>query len=154
MLETKIFASKGASIPGMHALVWIVRRLPAVLILLTIWILSSMPNPHMPDLGFDFQDKLFHCIAFSALAAAACLWISNERWQQRPVYAALAIIFITIAAGALDEFHQSMVPNRVPSLGDLAADGIGAVIGTLVMGRFLANSGRNTPQNAISVEKK
>lgn len=154
MFETKIFTAKGASIPGMHALVWIVRRLPAVLILLTIWILSSMPNPHMPDLGFDFQDKLFHCIAFSALAAAACLWISNEQWQRRPFIAALAVILSTIAAGALDEFHQSMVPNRVPSLSDLAADSIGALIGTLAMGRFLFKNGRNTPNNAISVAKK
>jgi VanZ family protein len=124
----------------MRIIVQIARRIPAVLILLTIWILSSMPNPHMPDLGFDFTDKVFHFIAFAAFSAAACLWISNERWRKRPLQAALAIIFIAILAGALDEFHQTMVPNRVASLSDLAADTAGALFGTLVMGILLAKN--------------
>ncbi len=122
----------------MHILSAFLRRVPAVLILLTIWVLSSLPNPHMPDLGFDFTDKVFHFIAFAAFSAAACLWISNERWRKRPLQAALAIICIAILAGALDEFHQTMVPNRVASLSDLAADTAGALFGTLVMGMLLA----------------
>ena len=40
----------------------------------------------------------------------------------------------------LDEFHQSFVPSRTSSLGDVGIDCAGALLGVLVCGAFLAGT--------------
>ncbi len=96
-----------------------------------------MPNPHMPNLGLQWSDKIFHGIAFMALSASLCLWFRPEAWLEKPIRTGLYVVVLTVFAGILDELHQLFVPNRVASISDVIADGIGAILGMLVGSYFI-----------------
>jgi VanZ family protein len=103
-------------------------KLPAILVALLIWLLSSQSTLPRPKgvLGFD---KLQHLLAFAVLSAAICLWVPLERWKTRGLF------FMMIAAcagslyGIIDETHQFFVPGRNCNVWDWIADTLGAVIG-------------------------
>jgi len=70
-------------------------------------------------------DKLAHASVF-ALLAAALGYASGLRGARL-----LALAFGgAVAVGALDEWHQSTLPGRSAGLDDLAADAVGAALGT------------------------
>jgi VanZ family protein len=58
-------------------------------------------------------------LAFRAVRAEECGW--SARW------ATIAIVVASLIAAG-DEFHQSFVPSRTPSLVDVAIDTVGAAI--------------------------
>jgi VanZ family protein len=51
------------------------------------------------------------------------------------------LVLIGLLYGASDEWHQSFVPGRTPSAGDLAADGIGVLAGYASTFAFLTRRG-------------
>lgn len=108
-------------------------RAPAPLIALAILLLSSQSTLPLPKNIFGV-DKIAHFIAFGALAGAITLWIPARRWTNAASFrfiviaAAIAILF-----GISDEFHQSFVPGRFPSVYDVIADALGAFAGAAVM---------------------
>lgn len=140
----------------------ILLRVPALVVLTAIWLLSSqqtLPLPH----GVFGVDKIAHCIAYAVLAASMVLWIppsiqstddtgstvDGERKNSANYRRLLLLCFVLASLyGVLDEFHQSFVPGRDCSVGDLVADTLGAGLGTGVMayirGHFLRikNAGR------------
>jgi VanZ family protein len=97
---------------------------PAVLVAAAIFYLSSqsvLPAAvHAPDL-------LAHAVVYTVLGLVSLRAFHGGlhplRW--RPTLAALAF---TIAYGASDELHQSFVPGRTPSVLDLGADAVGALV--------------------------
>jgi len=103
----------------------IISRLPAVLIMAAIWVLSSQST--LPEV--KGSDKLKHFIAYSALAAAAGLWFSKEQWFRQPWRNFLIITAAASVYGAIDEFHQYFVPGRFCDVFDWAADTLGAATG-------------------------
>ncbi len=115
----------------------ILRRVPAILVALLILYLSSrstLPMPLPPLVGMD---KLAHFAAFAVLSFFACFWISAESWSRRPVFHFLAVVIVVSLYGALDEYHQSFVPYRVPSVADWVADTLGAAFGAFVFRRIV-----------------
>ncbi|MFP6869444.1 MAG: VanZ family protein [Nitrospinota bacterium] len=70
-------------------------------------------------------DKLVHLCEFGVLAVL--FWRPlRETAVGRPEVRAAAVLFVFVAAnGLIDEFHQSFVPGREPSLMDSAADMLG-----------------------------
>lgn len=72
-------------------------------------------------LGFlpEGSDKVIHAGAYAVLGALLTLATGNP-----VVGGVLAFVY-----GITDEIHQSFVPGRFPSVGDLAADGVGAALG-------------------------
>ena len=93
---------------------------------------------HRPALPFGLQlpqplDKLAHAAAFAALAAAAeFAWSRSGRGS--PLHRRqLGVLLAACAFGAIDEWHQSFVPGRDASLGDWAADALGAMAGLAAM---------------------
>jgi VanZ family protein len=105
------------------------RWLPAVVVMIVIFGFSSIPASEMPAFGFWdlLVKKGAHVIGYAFLASA--LWyglgFQKQRWW-------LAVI-IAVAYALTDEFHQSFVPGRHPSLVDaLVIDGTGAVLGLLL----------------------
>ena len=93
-----------------------------------IFFLSSQPGdtinlPDIPDI-----DKLLHALVYGVLALSTAYAVPGSRFAKSPFRSALLIVLFCLLYGISDEFHQSFVPNRTPSLFDLAADTFGAVI--------------------------
>ena len=76
-------------------------------------------------------DKILHGLTYAFLGAFFALWFSNRRWDLRPFLCTVACIILCVISGALDEFHQSFVPGRTVSLGDVLADVVGGTFGSV-----------------------
>ncbi len=57
---------------------------------------------------------------------------------------ALSVIF-SVFYGFSDEIHQSFVPGRTTSIGDLMADGVGGFLGTLAYWKMVIATKPATP---------
>jgi VanZ family protein len=118
--------------------------LPLVAYCVFIYIQSSYPSPQrLPS--FEFSDKLMH---FGAYAVMGVLFY--RAYQTLPVKSNIPlIVWLSMISASLygvsDEVHQSFVPYRDGSLGDVIADVLGAVCGVYVYHRWIA---------AIKIRKK
>lgn len=91
-----------------------------------IFYLSSQ-SFSLPELPKD-SDKVIHAIIYFPLA----FLIYRSLWNCRMKKYIFVIAFILAGIyGISDEFHQSFVPGRDSSLGDAAADFVGALLGSL-----------------------
>ncbi len=94
----------------------------------TIFVLSHQPGdtiilPDVPDI-----DKLLHSVIYGALAATTLYAVPKKRSREYPVRTGILVILFCLAYGFSDEFHQSFIPGRCPSLWDIGADLLGAVV--------------------------
>lgn len=109
-----------------------IRMVPMALVMGTIFFLSHQPGDslHLPPLpGID---KLAHFLAYGVLAAAT-LFVFTEQWKgRRSGLVIFATTVFCLLYGISDEFHQSFVPGRAPSLVDILADSAGAVLACLL----------------------
>ena len=105
-------------------------RLPAILLTIISWIVSSRTNIEMP--GFAYSDKFVHLVSFGALAFCWSLWFSFDKWCEKPLKHLFFVILIVSGYGIIDELHQSFVPGRFPSFFDWTADTLGAILGGLL----------------------
>jgi len=102
------------------------RWLPLIAACIGVWIVSSMSHPPVPAVfSFANADKLLHCAGYSVLGALAFYGMRGRGW---PREALIAWVFVVLF-GFSDEYHQSFVPGRDASLGDVAADAVGGAIG-------------------------
>jgi VanZ family protein len=83
-----------------------------------------------------FEYFIFSVLLFRALRAPAEGW--NARW------AAIAL-FLAAVFAASDEFHQTFVPSRGPSIWDVLLDTTAAAAAQLVLWPWLR---RNTPSHS------
>jgi len=105
----------------------ILRKIPAILVMVAIFTLSALPAGQLPN-AFDLNDKIKHFIAYFVLGISLCLWISSDKWRAKPVIRGMFVVLICAIFGISDEFHQSFVPGRSGNdLGDLTADFIGGL---------------------------
>jgi len=81
-------------------------------------------------------DKLLHLGAFAVLGGAATIGL-RRALTLRPGAAAALGALCSAAFGALDEWHQSFVPGRDASLGDLLADALGAALAAAAIAALL-----------------
>ncbi|OGB68234.1 MAG: hypothetical protein A2Y94_15970, partial [Caldithrix sp. RBG_13_44_9] len=102
-------------------------HLPVIILAVGLFILSSIPQLNPPDLGFKIQDKFYHFVfyaVFGYLVARSFFLLKFSQLFQR-YYLVFAIVFSAVY-GLSDEIHQYYIPGRFCSLGDFAADGLGA----------------------------
>ena len=100
----------------------------------TLWILSGRPlsGPKLPPLFH--VDKFLHFGYFFGGAGllSAVFFLQKKRtlhWSSLHLFVILALFLV----GSLDEWHQSWYPYRSGNdAGDLTADVIGALAGTLL----------------------
>ena len=100
--------------------------LPAILIMAIIFALSSIPSTAMPMFGTwdTIVKKGGHVLGYGLLAVS--YWYG---WGFKKSHWWMALILAVFYALS-DEFHQSFVPGRHPSLVDaLVIDAGGAAIG-------------------------
>lgn len=96
-----------------------VRAAPAAAVAITLAVFAWHPSG-LPQ-AIAQQDKLLHLLGFAALAATVRLGLPDLSRQE---YAGA----LMLAASAM-ELGQTFLPARTGSLGDLAADAIGALLG-------------------------
>lgn len=81
-------------------------------------------------------DKLAHMAIYALLAATVlyAFYASYPRFKndEGKVLASLLTMTICILYGIGDEFHQSFIPDRFVSVGDVVADAVGAVAACVV----------------------
>lgn len=103
------------------------RFLPLVGIMALIFLLSHIPGKGLPEATIFKLDKLWHALAYATLAATA-LWALLPQVIKRPRPTLWGILLFCLLYGISDEFHQSFIPGRYVSLGDIIANVIGAAL--------------------------
>jgi VanZ family protein len=112
-----------------------VRSLPGAWVPVAAWcalvfILSSLPL--RVDAGVvPGGDKTAHVGEYAVLGFLLARALRNTRPALGRAALVAGAALLGALYGATDEFHQSTVPERTASLGDLAADGIGALLGAV-----------------------
>jgi hypothetical protein len=104
------------------------RWVPAVVWGVAIFVGSSIPDLNVGPFWFAGCDKILHFIEYFVLGTTL------RYWSRR---GSAILLAGGLGYAVLDEFHQSFVPGREASLGDLAADVCGALAGYLAAKRFL-----------------
>ena len=99
--------------------------IPAIVIMLAIFLFSSQPADSLPN--FDWADRIVkkggHIFGYGLLTLA--YWYALARAERKRWLAWLLAVLYALT----DEFHQSFVPGRHPSLWDvLIFDNFGALI--------------------------
>lgn len=87
--------------------------------------LSLTSSPVDLEMGFPYQDKLFHALAYFILMS----WFSqiyHESVRRRMI----AVVFILM--GLTLEYLQSFDPNRFAEFGDMVANTTGVVLGFII----------------------
>lgn len=97
-----------------------------------IFCFSSIPSDEMPNFGLVdlLVKKGGHATGYALLALVnmRALGWDRKRWW-------LAWL-IAVLYSATDEFHQSFVPGRHPTITDVGIDALGAAVGLLLWGWF------------------
>ena len=115
---------------------------PAVAWALAVFALSSIPRLSLPEAGGLPVDKIGHFGEYLLLGALLARATRISGW--RVPRAAAAVIGILFAV--MDELHQALIPGRFADPRDLAADGLGVVLGVLVLlGAVERLGGRGAP---------
>ena len=106
--------------------------IPALLWLLLITTLSTLPNPQLPGFKLLAADKLVHAIVYGVLA-----WLLLRGWsrltQQSARWSERAVAFcLSTAYGVLMEWVQyAFIPGRFYEFDDMLANAFGAALGVL-----------------------
>ncbi|MCK5033693.1 MAG: VanZ family protein [Calditrichia bacterium] len=111
---------------------YIVNHMPWQLLLLAIFIQSSIGNMNIIDFGFSFQDKFFHFIVFGILAILMARSFKKSKLNFFNKYYHVLAILLTGIYGVIDEYHQYFVPGRFSTVGDWLADLLGAIVFIIV----------------------
>ncbi len=116
---------------------FLVRWLPALGLMLIIFILSAQPKDNIPEIGiWDLLVKKGgHFIGYALLGAAMLRGICGN---ESPGGKQLGWAFVLTTLYALtDEYHQTFVPGRGGNLGDVGVDALGAITGLALQQRRL-----------------
>ncbi|MFH1981786.1 MAG: VanZ family protein [Pseudomonadota bacterium] len=108
---------------------------PVIIYCAAIFAQSSFPTPDAVP-SFYMSDKLLHACAYALMALLFYRALGQHRVGASPVKRSILTIVFTVIYGISDEFHQSFVPGRSPEVLDVAADGVGALIGVIAAQRF------------------
>ncbi len=118
------------------------RWLPALVVMIVIFLLSSLPSNEVPDFGF--LDSLIknggHFLGY-ALLGLTYSYALPHRLSGRSKN--VLVIVLALLYALSDEFHQSFVPGRSPSWIDIAVDGLGASTALFLKARYSPNSNSN-----------
>ncbi|NOT03416.1 MAG: VanZ family protein [Anaerolineales bacterium] len=109
------------------------RWFPAFLMMAVIFAFSAQPDDVLPSFqSWDFSiKKMGHMIGYGLLALSYFYFLKYNKKQYWLAW------LMTLAYAATDEFHQSFVPGRGPSVFDvLVFDGLGALIALWLYSRF------------------
>lgn len=116
------------------------RWLPAVVLMIAIFIFSSTSSSDLPDYGFwdTLVKKGGHATGYALLALSYWYWLGFDPKKDWLAWL-LAVLY-----AASDEFHQSFTPGRHPSpLDVLIYDNLGALLAMLLGGWVLKRKSKS-----------
>ena len=107
----------------------ILRWLPAVTMMVLIFIASATPGNEVPEFGtVDIAVKKGgHMVGYALLAIACFLAVYGD--TKNVARSVVISLCISIVYAVSDEYHQSFTPGRFPSVVDIGIDAAGALIG-------------------------
>jgi len=115
----------------------ILRIIPAILVMIALFMLSTLPGNDPFLNSIHLGDKIEHFIAYFVLGITFCIWIPSKKWFAKPIIYGIFVVILCTLFGISDEYHQTFVPGRSADLCDLAADFAGGVVAVLVYFSFL-----------------
>ncbi|MCY1302223.1 VanZ like family protein [compost metagenome] len=95
------------------------RVLPFMAVLAIILFAGLKPEP-LPE-AVDQQDKLHHLLGFAALMVTSRLAFPRAHF--------IWLLAFSLGTGLLIELGQGLQPNRTPSVSDMLANTLGALLG-------------------------
>lgn len=104
------------------------RFIPVTLVMGVIFFLSHQPGDKISLPDIVNIDKVLHGLIYAALGLSALFSLSPAWRQRHPVAASCVLVVFCLCFGVSDEFHQSFVPGRSVSGGDVIADTVGGVV--------------------------
>ncbi len=105
------------------------RWLPAIIVMIVIFAFSSRTSRELPEFGMvdALVKKSGHITEYAMLACA--LWYGFHLQENKWRFAWLLAVLYALT----DEYHQSFVPGRHPSIIDVFVfDGVGAFLGLTI----------------------
>ena len=102
----------------------------AILYTIVLVIVSLINIEELPRVGFSFDDKIIHFIAYFVLAV---LWITY--YKSYSIKRILGVVFLLMMClGIVLELIQHQLnPNRIYDFYDLLANCLGVIFGTLIV---------------------
>ncbi|HLS91295.1 MAG TPA: VanZ family protein [Limnochordia bacterium] len=117
-----------------------------------LYYLSSIPGGEIEEIGIRIPDYLLHAAAYAVLALLLHAAL-RRAWQAPPRTAWWIAWMVAVVYGVTDEYHQSFVPGRDPSLKDLVADALGAAMALSLWTRWANRHGRQ-PQLRLGSRRR
>lgn len=94
---------------------------------------SSIPDLSPPQLGFRFQDKLYHFLEYGLFSLLLFFALLNSPRHFLRKYILLVSMLIGTSFAVLDEVHQNLIPGRSADIIDFFADFLGFAIIQLIL---------------------
>lgn len=107
------------------------RLLPVTLVMGGIFYLSHQPGDSLSLPNIVNIDKVLHCLAYAVLGLSFLFALPPQWRRQRPIPVGVAVVLFCVLYGISDEFHQSFIPGRSSSGGDVLADGVGGFLAAI-----------------------
>lgn len=101
-------------------------RIPLIIFSVTIIVLSHQQQIEIPDIGFEWIDKIIHFIAFLIYGLSLNIFILSTYSIASKKQLTLIIVIGALFA-ASDEIHQYYVPGRIADVYDWIADCLGII---------------------------
>jgi VanZ family protein len=119
------------------------RWLPAVAWMAMLWVLSDQPGLSVsedPSVDLPIR-RAAHVGVYGVLAVlfARALRTPASGWRLAAPW------LLAVAYGALDEWHQTQVPSRSGSAGDVGFDAVGAAVGVVAWVILVRSRARSGP---------
>ena len=95
------------------------------------WLFPSATRHMLRIMHFGIR-KAAHVIEFAAFSIAVFHGVRAQRYGWQFNWAVLTLL-IAVAFAALDEWHQSFVPLREPTIRDVLVDGTGALLAQVLV---------------------
>jgi len=115
----------------------ILRKIPAILVMAALFMLSTLPGNDPLLNSVQFSDKIEHFIAYFVLGITFCIWIPSKNWLAKPIIYGFVVVVLCTLFGISDEYHQTFVPDRSGDLYDLSVDSAGGLIAVFVYFLFV-----------------
>jgi VanZ family protein len=110
---------------------------PAVVYIVTVFVVGSLPPRELGPSPFPGSDKLLHLVVFAGMFWVVLRALIHELPRMKASSKLFLAMFLTSAVGALLEVQQLAVPGRSAELLDWVADTLGALIVAFAVWRLV-----------------